>query len=722
MTRSVNLARFLAFSFLTFISSPLLAFDSKQPFDISADMIEYDDETLVLMAEGHVVVLQGSSTLHADHLRYDRQNKRLFARGSVLLRDQGAMLVGDIMNYDLELQKGDVQGGKGFGSPWYFQGAQWEKNLDYMLGRQTSFTTCDLIDPHYHIRASRVHLIPDKIFWAWNNTFYTDDMPMFYSPFMYKYLGNRRVVFQANPGHDSVKGSFARTVTTIRFTDRVYDKVLLDLYTISGTGVGNEFNYSSDTYKGSLFGYYIDPKGQPELVGAPKAPQYNVRSYHWQTLGHGAIFQSNINRRKNVSFNNQFLVQDNNLSVHDINNSVAISQTARRLTHRLVMETFEAPDAGADPLYGAIHTQSASLPRYEANFFQRPLWSPTVSTNTLDQVLHPHHLGALQLSGNVNGENSYSRIDDDTRLKANGSASLSLPININRQWSFSAAVTPSLRWQDKFDPFVNTSTSGAVVVPVGFFRGYQGRMSGSGNLRYRPFSAMTLDNSYTLTTRLAPNELELDKTLNDGGIETNHLNWLLFWRPSRLIMLRSFSGYDLRELENEDPHQYSQRRVDPLTNELSLHPSDSNATYFFRHQLGYYPTRTLYWAADARWTFPHKTYLESGISYNASVRGQLTWNNKAGFYFSPSWKVESILNTQVPNDTLHLTDGGKILQSQFLVTRIMHCWDIQFIYRNLPPFTREYSLLFNVRLGTQKLKEMANNEVESQFYPWRAER
>src|SRR5262249_15645365 len=146
-------------------------------------------------------------------------------------------------DYDLVAEKGIVLGGKGYGSPWLFQGGSWEKNKDYYVGRHASFTSCELIDPHYHIRSSRVHLIPERQFWAWNNVFYLDNKPIFYSPFVYKSLGPRRVVVLVEPGNDEVKGGFAKTTTTLRFTDKIYDKLLVDYYSNSGTGFGNEFNY-----------------------------------------------------------------------------------------------------------------------------------------------------------------------------------------------------------------------------------------------------------------------------------------------------------------------------------------------------------------------------------------------------------------------------------------------------------------------------------------------
>ncbi len=481
MKRS-NKAAFLFFGCL--IVSPLHAFNSHQPFDISSDVLTYNDETQDITAEGHVVVIQTSSTLHADLVRYDRIHKHLVARGHVILREKAGILMGDQMDYDLELEKGIVLGGKGYGSPWFFQGATWEKNQDYYIGRDASFTSCDLIDPHYHIRSSRVHLIPDKLFWAWNNVFYVDTHPVFYTPFLYKSLGPRSVVFQVEPGNDSVKGAFAKTTTTLRLTDNVYDKFYLDRYTTSGTGFGNELDYKDKDYKGSLFGYYINPKGNTELEGAPNAPQYDVRAYHWQKLSNALTFQANINHRDNVSFNNQFFNQDTNQSVTDVDNSAALTYQKGHNNQLLLVESLEAPDANdPNPLFANTHIQTASLPEYDVTLYQIPLWSPVVSTNTLEQVLHPHHLGPLQLTASGSIQDFYSRIDDQTRLRSNASASLSQTINLSRNWSFTPSITPSMKWQDKYDPIDPNAIVISTITPVDPSQRYFSRIPGpTGNL------------------------------------------------------------------------------------------------------------------------------------------------------------------------------------------------------------------------------------------------
>ena len=66
------------------------------------------------------------------------------------------------------------------------------------------------------------------------------------------------------------------------------------------------------------------------------------------------------------------------------------------------------------------------------------------------------------------------------------------------------------------------------------------------------------------------------------------------------------------------------------------------------------------------------------------------------------------------------TRDANIVNTSLILVRDMHCWQTQFIYTDTPPFSRSYSILFNLKLGAQPTKPIANEDLESQFYPWRA--
>jgi lipopolysaccharide export system protein LptA len=709
-------------------SSPVRAFNSHQPFDITSDVMDYVDATQEMTAQGHVVIVQSSSTLTADLVRYDRLHKHLIARGNVVLRENGGVMLGDQMDYDLDLQKGIVLGGKGTSSSWFFQGTSWEKNEDYYIGRNASFTSCDLIDPHYHIRSSRVHLIPDRLFWAWNNVFYSDDHAVFYTPFMYKYLDKQYVTFQVQPGNDSLNGAFAKTTTTLRFNDHFYDKWYLDYYTDAGSGFGNELNFDKPgKYKGSLFGYYIDPHSDVLLPGQPPGPQYNLRTYLWQQLNSNTQVQANANLRSNISFNTQYFAQDPNQSQNDIISSLALTQQTKGFNQHLVVQREDAPDASETGPFATPHMQTASIPAYNFTMYERPLWSPGSSTTTpkaFTQSLSsgtttsvqpfvlakPQKIGPILFSMTGNAQSQYLRADELIHNGAQTIMNVSESFPFARRWTFGTRVSPQLNWQDRgANTNVSTDTQ----------KGVTGRLTFGNNLRWRPVSLLSLDAVHTLTERLKPNAFEFARDTTDHGVETNAISLSANMRPSARTLVRSSSGYDFRRLDDESLADYNQRKWSPWNNDITYTPN-KRWEYYVSNQLAHYPFRTNLWQTTAQYAGFQKTILKTDFVYNRGAPGMVTWNETVGYFFSPGWRVDASFNALVPSTSISATQNSKLVNTQLVVLRDLHCWQAQFIYRDTPPFSREYSVLVTVKLGAKPEKQIANNDLESQFYPWRA--
>jgi lipopolysaccharide export system protein LptA len=717
----------LLFALCAAASRPACAFNAHQPFDISADILDYVDDTQEITARGHVVIVQSSSTLNADVVRYDRRHRRLLARGRVILRENNNVMLGDQMDYDLVQEKGIVLGGKGTSSSWFFQGASWEKNEDYYIGRNASFTSCDLIDPHYHIRTSRVHLIPDRLFWSWNNVFYVDDKPVFYTPFMYKYLDKERVVFQVQPGNDSTNGTFAKTTTTMRFTDNVYDKFFWDYYTQAGSGFGNELDFQKpNRYKGSLFGYYINPQPAAVLPGAPTGPQYSYRGDLWERLSPTVQLQANTDISQNIAFNTQFVPQDPNQSETDILSSIALTQQTKSYNQHLVVDRMDGPDSTVTGPFETTHVQTADLPSYTFTLFSRPLWSPKVSTGTAPTPLaglapgttaafrpstpSPSKIGPLLFNMSTVAQSQYQRLDNLIHNGAQTNVSLSQSFPFARDWSYNAAVTPLVNWQDKGDvDNVSTDTQ----------KGFTGKTTVANGMRWRPTSALTLDADHTLTERMKPNDLEFARDTTDHGVEANQLALSANMRPSSRLLFRTSSGFDMRKLDDESLLDYEQRKWMPWSTDLTYTPN-RRWDYYAQNIVGFYPARTESWQVSGTYHGLYKTSIMTAFLYNRSAPQTVSWNETIGYYFGPGWRVDASFNAGVPSTSIRSTRDANLINTQLILVRDMHCWQTQFIYRDTPPFSREYSILFNLKLGPTSAKPIADQNLESQFYPWRS--
>jgi len=117
----------------------------------------------------------------------------------------------------------------------------------------------------------------------------------------------------------------------------------------------------------------------------------------------------------------------------------------------------------------------------------------------------------------------------------------------------------------------------------------------------------------------------------------------------------------------------------------------------------------------------YHTVFTSGFVYNNGTPGELTWNNKAGVYLSPGWRVDVQAHALVPNGGYSAAQNASLTDVSFIVTRDLHCWQAQFIYKDSVNLSKEVGLLFNLKLGPEAAKPIGDNDLESQFYPWRAE-
>jgi hypothetical protein len=219
---------------------------------------------------------------------------------------------------------------------------------------------------------------------------------------------------------------------------------------------------------------------------------------------------------------------------------------------------------------------------------------------------------------------------------------------------------------------------------------------------------------------MEPNKLGLDQERADDGLETHHLNWLAFWRPTRRTLLRSFSGYDLRQIDDEPLSTYQQRKWDPWTTELT-YSATSRTSYFFRYALSYYPLKSQLWEALYNVKGPYRSYWNTGLLYNKGAPGKLTWNNRFGLYVSPGWRIDATLDSLVPNSSVKdVLKLGDLINEELSIVRDLHCWQARFNYRNTPPFAHTYMFMLDLKLGVEAEKRIANEDLESQYYPWRA--
>jgi LPS-assembly protein len=162
--------------------------DKDLPWQLEADVIDYDQTLDEYTAKGNVIIYKGNIKLMADYVRFDRQNMQAYAEGDVILTNGEDILSGSSMEIDLENQIGSVENGYLFlkENNYHLSGEVIKKvgEKTYTIDDAT-LTTCDGEKPDWKITGSKVKIKEDGEGTARNAMLYARNMPVLYTPYFY---------------------------------------------------------------------------------------------------------------------------------------------------------------------------------------------------------------------------------------------------------------------------------------------------------------------------------------------------------------------------------------------------------------------------------------------------------------------------------------------------------------------------------------------------------
>ncbi|MBI5049089.1 MAG: LPS-assembly protein LptD, partial [Deltaproteobacteria bacterium] len=162
-----------------------------EPIEITADSLTYDKSKDTYYAEGHVLMVQGKSSIRADKMTVDMNASHATAYGNVEAVDEGGnTLKGDNLELNIDTKVGVVMNGKMFFKEGnlHVTGEEIKKtgNQSYSAHKGI-FTTCDCEadeSPAWSFYSTDADVTLGKYLTAWNTLFYIKRSPVFYFPYL----------------------------------------------------------------------------------------------------------------------------------------------------------------------------------------------------------------------------------------------------------------------------------------------------------------------------------------------------------------------------------------------------------------------------------------------------------------------------------------------------------------------------------------------------------
>ena len=259
------------------------------PLFVSAKASRYEQEKEAATLAGDVVLRQASMQVEADEATLHQAENRGELKGNVRLRDNGMLVVGDraeiqldngeakVENAEYVIHKGHVRG-----SALY---AKREESAVVRL-KDGTYTRCEPGSNAWHLKGNNVKLDPATGFGtATNVTLRVKDIPVFYTPYIYFPIDDRRQSGFLAPSLSSSSDNGFTLSTPYYFNLAPnYDATLYPTYMAKrGMLLEGEFRYLTKGSEGQFGASWLDDQNDDRKLQSDYEDQRWM--YNWQHKG-----------------------------------------------------------------------------------------------------------------------------------------------------------------------------------------------------------------------------------------------------------------------------------------------------------------------------------------------------------------------------------------------------------------------------------------------------
>lgn len=262
---------------------------SEAPTFVSARASRYDQQNETTTLAGDVVLRQGSMQAEADEASLRQLENKGELAGNVRLRDKGILVVGD--RAELQLDNGEavvenaeyvVHAAKARGSAEYVK-----RREDAVVRlKDGTYTRCEPGENTWHLKGNNITLNPATGFGtATNVTLRVKDVPVFYTPYIYFPIDDRRQSGFLAPSLSSSSDNGLTLQTPYYFNLAPnYDATLYPTYMVDrGLLMEGEFRYLTPGSEGQLGGAWLDDQDDTRKRQSEYEDQRWM--YNWQHRG-----------------------------------------------------------------------------------------------------------------------------------------------------------------------------------------------------------------------------------------------------------------------------------------------------------------------------------------------------------------------------------------------------------------------------------------------------
>lgn len=316
--RSSSAALALALAMASATAVPSQAELSGAPIQITS--LDSRREGNLAIAQGEVVIAVGENTIYCDYAQYDQDTRNVLVSGNVRIYRNGSVFTGDRAIYNLDSKNFTGAEFKTASGPFLAEAHSLSSSSSGVFeASQGFFTTDNVADPSFSLRAQTVRFFRDDYTEYENVTLYLGRVPILWLPYLYQ-PASKDQSFSITPGSRSSWGAFLLTRFAFPISANVLGSLRLDYLSNRGLGVGLDSSWSTPANPaswGRFRSYYIEDQSPgtnenlaaPALTPVPKnitPSRYRISVQDRSFLTDTVYTTVNVNKMSDINFLKDF--------------------------------------------------------------------------------------------------------------------------------------------------------------------------------------------------------------------------------------------------------------------------------------------------------------------------------------------------------------------------------------------------------------------------------
>jgi LPS-assembly protein len=217
-----------------------------------------------LRASGNVEIVWQDYVIYADVIEFNQKSKELFAEGRVTMAGRDSVLSGEKLKFNFHTQTGELVDTYGLMSPFvkYESERIAQVDTETLTFKRLEFSSCSQIVPRWKITGGRGKIKKEKYIELQDVFFRIKNVPVLYLPYLrypIKEDGRSTGFLMPAVGKSSLRGYFAQAAFYWDIRSNIDLTLNLDYYQQLGVGLSEELRYLFRHASGSIRFFSLFP-------------------------------------------------------------------------------------------------------------------------------------------------------------------------------------------------------------------------------------------------------------------------------------------------------------------------------------------------------------------------------------------------------------------------------------------------------------------------------